>query len=308
MFYPIGYQHFWFTTKSSKSILITNTLPPCGQICELNGEEQRGRNNHYKQLTKKVNCENILGRMVWENYPVVRHPPRKPPTALLAAFTQNGKVPITKYRYFNDVIPKERFEWPEEMFQHILKLDQQQKTIAAYGGAVTFSNTIKSYTNELSGKEGVVIGTIRPWVEASFLNAGAKELTTLEYSNLTIDHPLIKVEHPSRIGQEFLNNRAQYFDFGGSFSSLEHSGLGRFGDPLNPYGDFEAMAQVWCMLKPGGLFFLGIPVSKDNSSYIHWNGQRVYGGARLPHLTANWRLIQRKKCPDMHAIFVLRKN
>ena len=45
------------------------------------------------------------------------------------------------------------------------------------------------------------------------------------------------------------------FDFAVSFSSIEHCGLGRYGDPLNPFGDFEAVAQVWCMCKPGALFF-----------------------------------------------------
>lgn len=31
------------------------------------------------------------------------------------------------------------------------------------------------------------------------------------------------------------------FDAIVSFSGLEHDGLGRYGDPLNPYGDLSAM-------------------------------------------------------------------
>lgn len=44
-----------------------------------------------------------------------------------------------------------------------------------------------------------------------------------------------------------------------SYSSLEHSGLGRYGDELNPDGDIEAAEEVWCMLKKGGYFIIGLP-------------------------------------------------
>ena len=37
------------------------------------------------------------------------------------------------------------------------------------------------------------------------------------------------------------------FDAVVSFSSIEHSGLGRYGDALNPWGDLIAAAQAWYM-------------------------------------------------------------
>ena len=37
-----------------------------------------------------------------------------------------------------------------------------------------------------------------------------------------------------------------------TYSSLEHSGLGRYGDSLNPWGDLITMAKAWCLLKPKG--------------------------------------------------------
>jgi SAM-dependent methyltransferase len=78
------------------------------------------------------------------------------------------------------------------------------------------------------------------------------------------------------------------FDAVFSFSSFEHAGLGRYGDPLNPYGDFEAVAQVSCLLKPGGIFFLGFGIGQDK---IEWNAHRIYGKIRLPFVTANFRLL-----------------
>ncbi|VDD85134.1 unnamed protein product [Enterobius vermicularis] len=81
---------------------------------------------------------------------------------------------------------------------------------------------------------------------------------------------------------------AERFDFAVSFSSVEHSELGRYGDPLgekyhnlqrNPVGDIREMQKMWCILKEGGLYFLGIPTGMDG---LFYNAHRVYGRVRLP--------------------------
>ena len=38
------------------------------------------------------------------------------------------------------------------------------------------------------------------------------------------------------------------FDCAASISSIEHSGLGRYGDQLNPWGDLVATAKLGCLL------------------------------------------------------------
>ena len=43
---------------------------------------------------------------------------------------------------------------------------------------------------------------------------------------------------------DFLAGRFEPVDLIVSYSSLEHSGLGRYGDALNPDGDKDAVAQV----------------------------------------------------------------
>ena len=72
----------------------------------------------------------------------------------------------------------------------------------------------------------------------------ASRVTTLEYNDLTINHSQIQVYTPYDYADLYLQEPVQQFDFAVTFSSLEHSGLGRYSDPLNPYGDLEAMAQV----------------------------------------------------------------
>ena len=69
-------------------------------------------------------------------------------------------------------------------------------------------------------------------------------VTTLEYNNLKMNHSRIEVYTPYDYADLYLQNRVSKFDFAVTFSSLEHAGLGRYSDPLNPFGDLEAMAQV----------------------------------------------------------------
>ncbi len=74
-----------------------------------------------------------------------------------------------------------------------------------------------------------------------------------------------------------------------TFSSLEHSGLGRYGDIFNPWGDRLTMAKIWCTLKPNGYVILGLPLG--NTDRILFNGGREYGPIMLPHMLANFKLI-----------------
>ncbi len=71
---------------------------------------------------------------------------------------------------------------------------------------------------------------------------------------------------------------ANSFDFIASFSSIEHSGLGRYGDPSDPIGDLREMQKFHCLLKRGSVVFVGFPVGQDE---IVFNLHRIYGAVRL---------------------------
>ena len=44
------------------------------------------------------------------------------------------------------------------------------------------------------------------------------------------------------------------------FCSFDHDGLGRYGDPINPDADLEAMQNVQKLLRPGHKMFLTVPI------------------------------------------------
>lgn len=91
-----------------------------------------------------------------------------------------------------------------------------------------------------------------------FSTKNPRSITTIEHGFIISAIPYITTYIPIEFSKIALKKN-QNFDFVISYSSLEHSGLGRYGDELNPDGDIEAAEEVWCMLKKGGYFIIGLP-------------------------------------------------
>ena len=72
------------------------------------------------------------------------------------------------------------------------------------------------------------------------------------FLDIQTDHPQIHTITPEELRKAYIKGKAPTFDAMITYSSLEHSGLGRYGDSLNPWGDLITMAKAWCLLKPKG--------------------------------------------------------
>jgi len=96
----------------------------------------------------------------------------------------------------------------------------------------------------LKDKRGAVIGSENPWAEAMLLEYGAKHITTIEFGTIQSEHPNIDTYTPDDFKLGFLTGQIEPYDFVFSFSSLEHDGLGRYGDVLNPDGDLLTVARL----------------------------------------------------------------
>lgn len=53
--------------------------------------------------------------------------------------------------------------------------------------------------------------------------------------------------------------------------SFDHDGLGRYGDPINPWGDLLAMQTVQRVLYEGGHLFLTVPIGVHIYTLILYN-------------------------------------
>lgn len=56
--------------------------------------------------------------------------------------------------------------------------------------------------------------------------------------------------------------------------SLEHFGLGRYGDPIDPEGHIRGLRNLEQLVCPGGNLFLSVPVA--NQSRVDFNSHRVF--------------------------------
>lgn len=122
------------------------------------------------------------------------------------------------------------------------------------------------------------------WFESIILARGGIP-TTADYNRLESDCVDLKFITDRELAESSLE-----FDCAFSISSFEHSGLGRYGDELNPEGDYEAMRELKKHVKPGGLLYLVVPIGKD---CVTWNAHRIYGRIRLPLLMCEWEVVDR---------------
>jgi hypothetical protein len=56
--------------------------------------------------------------------------------------------------------------------------------------------------------------------------------------------------------------------------AIEHFGLGRYGDPIDPKGHIKGFNNILRMLKPDGTLFISFPIGEKDE--VHFNAHRVF--------------------------------
>lgn len=76
---------------------------------------------------------------------------------------------------------------------------------------------------------------------------------------------------------------------------VEHIGLGRYGDPIDPEADLKAMAELKRVLAPGGRLLFVTPVGRPR---VAFNGNRIYAPRHVVDALAPLRLDEFRLIPD----------
>lgn len=72
-----------------------------------------------------------------------------------------------------------------------------------------------------------------------------------------------------------------YCDSISALHSIEHFGLGRYGDPINYFGYLKAFENITKILKSGGKFYFSVPIGQQR---IEFNAHRVFSVKYLKDL------------------------
>ncbi|KAI1715864.1 hypothetical protein Ddc_10781 [Ditylenchus destructor] len=188
--------------------------------------------------------------------------------------------------FYNDSSPRLR-TWDRHYVDRIVKKARKEMhrvlhdILGPFKDAGSVHYAIKFHKmSHIAGKVGAVVGSMSPWIEMLLLMHDAKHVVTVDTEEVIINHPNVSFIHTYDLAKGH-NIYEKKFEFVVSFSSLAHTGLGRYGDAFDPFGDVREVQKIRCMLKLGGLLFLGLPVGAD---MIGNNCHRVYGQLRLPFM------------------------
>lgn len=76
---------------------------------------------------------------------------------------------------------------------------------------------------------------------------------------------------------------------------VEHVGLGRYGDPLDPNGDLKAIAELRRVLAPGGTFLFVVPIGQPR---VMFNAHRIYSYGQVESYFRGLELKEFALIPD----------
>jgi SAM-dependent methyltransferase len=77
--------------------------------------------------------------------------------------------------------------------------------------------------------------------------------------------------------------------------TIEHIGLGRYGDPIDPSGDKKATRELTRVLKPGGTLLYVAPMGRPR---IEFNAHRIYSYDQVMELFPGLKLQEFSLIPD----------
>ncbi len=218
-----------------------------------------------------------------DNGPAGPLTPEQLPPSFFYWETLGYKLPLMERLFMTSYSGQPELNWDGAVFNILLARGYDGlpmdifRRICPYPEAWSQMTAMRGY---ITGKKVLVIGSESFWIELLCALAGAASVTTVEYRPIHWTEapraPVTTLTWDAFIGD--LGAHEGRYDLILTYSSIEHSGLGRYGDRLTPLGDlftFQLMAQC---LKPTGLCTAAVPTGQD---LTHFNAHRIYGPLRI---------------------------
>jgi hypothetical protein len=103
---------------------------------------------------------------------------------------------------------------------------------------------------------------------ASFREINVVDIRPMEQSI----HQNIKFNQMDLMSDQFSPNITDSLS---CLHAIEHFGMGRYGDPINPYGHLIGFNNMIKLIRPGGRFYISFPVNSSQTK-TYFNAHRVF--------------------------------
>lgn len=101
--------------------------------------------------------------------------------------------------------------------------------------------------------------------------ASFREIEVLDIRPLDMQIPNVRFKQVDIMNERHLPN--DYCDSLSCLHAIEHFGLGRYGDPIDPYGHVKGFHNMTKILQSGGTMYLSAPIGHQ---HIEFNAHRVF--------------------------------
>ena len=157
-------------------------------------------------------------------------------------------------------------------------LDRGQRDFAYPGHDSVVYRLLMKLVPAYGMRNGADIGCASGCFPAMQIAAGIEKCTVFEVRRTTTNDHRVEVRLQDLA---YAADMRPEFDVITCLSTIEHVGLGRYGDPLDPWGDVKLAANLRRLVKPGGFLLLSFPTGLG---CVVFNKHRIYNAHRRARL------------------------
>ena len=112
-----------------------------------------------------------------------------------------------------------------------------------------------------------------------------------------------KIKNIHFLQGDLVNLSSKFFNKYDSVSSLhtvEHIGLGRYGDPIDPSGHIKAIENLKMAVKKNGRLYISVPISSNER--VEFNAHRVFNIKTILSFFDDWKLLSFSYVDDLGSL------
>lgn len=106
--------------------------------------------------------------------------------------------------------------------------------------------------------------------------ASFREVDVVDIRSISSNVPGVSFRQMDMM-QESIGQEGRY-DSASCLHALEHFGLGRYGDPIDPLGYVKGLNNITKLIKGGGILYLSVPIGRER---VEFNANRVFCPEKL---------------------------